>query len=109
MAGLSPTEGFEDSLSFVGTLRAEGPGPRPFAFLQRYDPNGFPPKLSHHAWAVVRADGKKLLQAQEGRSTFIELYDLTLDPWESIPLGSSDLIRELTSLRDLALGPDWRY
>lgn len=107
LAGLGAQDGFEDSLSFLGSLRAQGPGPRPFAFLQRYDPNGFPAELSHHAWAVVRADGKKLLQAQEARSTHIELYDLSIDPWESMPLGSTDLIRELTALRDQALGPDW--
>jgi arylsulfatase A len=109
LAGVPPQTGFEDSLSFEDSLRGAGPGPRPFAFLQRYDPNGFPERLSHHDWAVVRADGKKLLQCQEARETRLELYDLVLDPWEGLPLGSTDLIRELTALKDQALGPEWRY
>jgi arylsulfatase A-like enzyme len=97
--------GFEDSISFAPTLFG-APGAREFAFVQRFAPNGLDaPAPTLDEWAVVRADGWKLL----GDATGLRLFDLGTDPGETTPVDAPRIEAELLELRAAALGPDWPY
>lgn len=114
LAGLRPRIGFEDSISFRDTLSG-GAGQRPFAFLQRFRPNsGTAPWLDFEDWAVVRADGWKLIGRMPfpGFPTLHSLYYLPADPFEQQGFGAQQqpqVFAELKAIRDQVLGPIWPY
>jgi arylsulfatase A-like enzyme len=113
LVGAPPMAEPADSISFAPTLTG-GPGARRAVLSQRFKPNGGPfEALDLHSWAVVRADGMKLLVddapfAPPGAGE-PGLYDLARDPWEQVPLTDPALAAELEALRQELLGPDWPY
>jgi arylsulfatase A-like enzyme len=115
LAGSRPSVGFEDSISFRETLSG-GPGLRPWAFLQRFRPNnGTSAQLDFDNWAVVRADGWKLIGKSSpfpGFPFVHSLYHLPSDPFEqsSIPVSQFPAVFEqLKAIRVEALGDAWPY
>ena len=108
LAGVPPAAGLEDSISFVDSLRG-GAGGRRAAFVQRFAPNDLGAPLTGHEWAVVRADGWKLLVEGPGLSLGSPpaLFNLDADPTEQSPVVDARLTAELLAIRDAILGPDW--
>lgn len=113
LTGSDPMRDNPHSISFAATVRG-GAGERGAVWSQRFKPNGGPFKLLDlQSWAVVRADGKKLLVDDQPFSVpgsiTTELYDLNADPWEQQPLEDPAVEAELDQLRIEFLGPDWPY
>lgn len=105
LLGVGSKLGFEDSISFAPTLGG-GPGARAFAFSQRFAPSDpDAAALTLDEWAVVRADGWKLL----GDASGTRLYDLTTDSSETAPIDAPAIEAALLALRAEALGPDWPH
>jgi arylsulfatase A-like enzyme len=110
LAGLpAPKVGFEDSIDFSLSLSAAEPGPRPWAFLHSFQPSGPAEKLELNEWAVIRADGFKLLRDQMGTKGVLELYFLPTDPYEGQRLSNAAVVSELTAVVDSVLSSDWPY
>lgn len=109
VCGLVPVKGFGDSISFAQTLSGQA-GARNYALLTRFTPNGGLPTLVIDDWAVVRADGRKLVS----HAGVQELYNLNVDPWETFQLApflpiNAATIADLEHFRLTALGPAWPY
>jgi arylsulfatase A-like enzyme len=110
LVGLAPQSGFEDSHSFAPT-RLGAPGSRPYVFTHIFSPNGgTSASLSNEAWAVVRADGLKLVDDFGTQY----LFDLTQDPHEAIDLGVNNPayfadVLALDAFRAATLGAAWPY
>ena len=109
VCGLVPVKGFGDSISFAPTLTGQA-GARNYAFITRFSPNGGVPTLAIDDWAVIRADGRKLVSYAGVKV----LYNLSIDPWETFPLSPlvpvhAATIADLEFFRLTALGPNWPY
>ncbi|MDF1799172.1 MAG: sulfatase-like hydrolase/transferase [Planctomycetota bacterium] len=109
-----PPGAMEDSISFAATLDGGASSQRPYVWSQRFSPNGglHPSPLITHEWALVRADGMKLVQHEtSGTPSFViqELFDVVTDPHETTPLIDFALKQQLLALKAEALGPDWPY
>jgi len=110
VAGFASPVGFEDSISLAPTFDGTAPGGRPWAFLQRFSPNGGKaPALLIDQWAVVWADGWKVLS----HGAIAWAFDLAADPGEQNNLAftgpGQGKILEAKALRSQVLGPDWPY
>lgn len=111
VAGVTPPTGFEDARSFAATLSGSAPSARPWAFVQRFAPNGgLATTLTRDDWALVWPDGWKVL-VQDGGAP--EAYDLTVDPGEASDLAGTALgaarVARAWALRATILGPGWPY
>jgi arylsulfatase A-like enzyme len=112
VAGVAPHHGFDDSISFAPTLTG-GAGARNYVFLTRFSANGGQAAaLSIDYWAVLRADGWKLLFHDSAALSDYELYNLAIDPWENFPIAPGaqpTITADLEWVRAQALGPFWPY
>jgi arylsulfatase A-like enzyme len=104
-----PTVGFEDSIDFSASFDGSQPGPRPWAFLQRFGPAGPAPELELHEWAVIRSDGYKLLWDQMGSGGVHELYFLPTDPFERKRLAEAEVTSALSGIKQSLLVAPWPY
>ncbi|MEZ5977472.1 MAG: sulfatase-like hydrolase/transferase [Planctomycetota bacterium] len=111
LVGCQPKRGFDDGISFAAT-RLGLPGARTFAWCNRFEPSTGPPTpLTGERWAVVRDDGLKLWMQDGG----MRLFDLSIDPHESIDLGTANPanlldVTALLAIRDSILTPaTWPY
>ena len=111
VAGFTSPVGFEDSISMAPTLSGAAPSGRPWAFLQRFLPNGGQAaSLVHDEWAVVWPDGWKVLSPSP---TTGQVFDLAADPGETQDLAATPTgqakVTAAKALRAKILGPDWPY
>ena len=97
------------------SLDGVGGSPRQYAWVHRFSPNnGVQPTLTVDRWAIVRDDGMKLLQMDTAAGPLpLELFDLTVDPFEQTDLSGDPAqaatIADLLAERAAILGPGWPY
>lgn len=110
LAGLgTPRRGFEDSISFAATLGGQSTSTRQYAFSHLFFPSGDLPGAAFvDDWCVVRADGMKLVSY----GTEAQLFDLSIDPFEQVPLDplaawNRPIATELLAERAALLGLTW--
>ncbi|QDU86093.1 Arylsulfatase [Planctomycetes bacterium Pla163] len=114
--GVDAPAGFEDSISFAAELTNTGPPihARQMAFVQRFGPNGGEvPGLLYDDWALIRADGPKVLvNAGSAEKAFdVVPGSLVANEWADLAgtAMGAQWIADALSARSALLGPNWPY
>lgn len=98
LCGASVPYGFEDGASFAASLHGEM-APRAPVFVA-IDNKDFDRDSVRDDWAVIDADGMKLVSVEDE----IDVYDLASDPYETTPIYAPQVRDRLRAVKD-AIAP----